>query len=158
MIRLDVGGDDLSGFGDEVAREMLAADMVRVRQAQRVLFKTLREMLSRKGTGREYASRRARGARFDSRAGRLRDLGGRFVTARRRASAPGEPPAPDTGSYRDSITEGPMEVTRDSVSAEVYTDDPRGPWLEYGTRRMAARPHFRPALEQAEPEIDRILR
>jgi hypothetical protein len=79
--------------------------------------------LSRPGTGRLYRRR----------------------SVSHRASSPGSPPAVDTGSYRASWrawTEGASP----RVIAAVGTGDKRGPWLEHGTSRMAARPHVRPAF------------
>jgi hypothetical protein len=157
VIRLESRGEDFTGLGAELATEV-RPEMIRdTREAQGLIFRTVRGLLSRRGTGREYRSLRGRGASRDS-GGRLRDVAGRFVSPRRRASREGEPPAPDTFSYRDSIAEAPLEITTDSVAADVYTNDPRGPWFEYGTRNMGPRPHWRPAMEEAEPEVDRILR
>lgn len=64
-----------------------------------------------------------------------------------RASAPGAPPAPDTGKYRASWT---YQVGEDSRGAyvDVGTNDERGPWFEFGTRNMAARPHARKAANE----------
>lgn len=58
-----------------------------------------------------------------------------------RASAPGEPPAPDTGAYRASWwwEAGPRE-------SSVGTNDEIGEYLEFGTRFMAPRPHVRPVI------------
>ena len=70
-----------------------------------------------------------------------------------RASAPGDPPAPDTGVYRGSI--GIARVTRGTqVGVRVGTGDKRGSALEFGTKTagrgrkttILPRPHFRPAL------------
>lgn len=65
-----------------------------------------------------------------------------------RASAPGQPPAPDTGRYRSSWN---FQVGEDYV--DIGTNDKRGPWFEYGTRRMAARPHLRPAMNEIRTKI-----
>lgn len=65
------------------------------------------------------------------------------------ASAPGEPPAADTGKYAATIG---FAIERDGLGlvGKVGTGDKRGPWLELGTARMAARPHLRPGLEAAK--------
>lgn len=69
-----------------------------------------------------------------------------------RASAPGQPPAPDTGRYRSSWT---FQVGEDSDGpyVDVGTNDKRGPWFEFGTRRMQARPHARVAANRMAARI-----
>ena len=81
------------------------------------------DWLSRAGSGRVYPSATGAGTH--------------------RASAPGEPPAPDTGSYRASWDV--QKITPDGLSWIVFTPDKRGPWLEYGTTKIAPRPHALPA-------------
>lgn len=73
-------------------------------------------------------------------------------------SAPGDPPGVDTGRLRASITTswtgGPANggdgVSPPSDDGQftvvVGTAVPYAVYLEYGTRKMAARPYFRPAL------------
>lgn len=76
---------------------------------------------------------------------------GRVYTRRgvsHRASAPGEPPAVDTGSYRASIHFDLPAGVGPVPEGRVLTNDRRGPWLEYGTRTMAPRPHFGPVSER----------
>ena len=69
-----------------------------------------------------------------------------------RASAPGAPPAPDTGKYRASWT---YQMGEDSEGpyVDVGTNDVRGPWFEFGTRRMEARPHARLAADRLRTKI-----
>ena len=70
-----------------------------------------------------------------------------------RASAPGQPPASDTGRLANSITfdrEG--SLTAVVGSALVYAL-----YLEYGTRRMAARPFFEPAAERTRQKFGERL-
>jgi HK97 gp10 family phage protein len=64
-------------------------------------------------------------------------------------SAPGQPPAIDTGNLANSITEqmtGPGEGEVD-VGAEY------GIYLEMGTAKMAPRPFLAPAVETVWPEF-----
>lgn len=80
------------------------------------------------------------------------------------ASAPGEPPAPDLGMLRASMSHA---VGRDAeglyadwgvsvglVPAEAERENGAtlsdiGVWLEHGTRKMAARPFLRPSIPAA---------
>lgn len=70
------------------------------------------------------------------------------------ASAPGEAPASDTGNLMKSIySEKVRDLTYVVGSRIVYALH-----LEYGTRKMAARPFFRPAVEQEKTEINPRLK
>ena len=60
------------------------------------------------------------------------------------ASAPGQYPAADTGSFGNSIK---MELN--TLDARVGTGDERGPWFEFGTSKMLARPWLSPSFEEA---------
>ena len=66
------------------------------------------------------------------------------------ASAPGEMPAIDTGALVNSI-----QSDKDGrTGAVVYSAMEYAVHLEYGTVRMAARPFFTPAAEEARPEFE----
>src|SRR6185436_7969724 len=76
----------------------------------------VKKTLTGKRSGRIYFSGRSRGGRRDSqgkfvkKGAANRGANGRFIRAgARQASAPGEPPALVTGSFRRSITHGPVE-------------------------------------------------
>lgn len=99
------------------------------------------ETLSQPGSGRIYNKTRTTQARDDK---------GRFVKGSKttskvahQASAPGEPPAVDTGQYRQSWQ------VRKRAQAEyaVGTNQERAPALEFGSRTIAPRPHARPSVE-----------
>ncbi len=79
--------------------------------------------------------------------------GGRFVRLRRRPvkSQPGGPPFSRTGNLRNNIVaiKNFVGVTR----AAFY-----GRFVEFGTRRAAARPFLRPALERMRPFIAPLLK
>lgn len=90
----------------------------------------------------------------------VRDLsrsGSGVVYHGHRASAPGQAPATDTGSYKNSWN-FQVSTNRFGGEAAVGTGDKRGPWLEFGTRRMAARPHLRPAVQGFTSSIQGIVR
>lgn len=71
-----------------------------------------------------------------------------------RASAPGEPPAPDTNTYRNSWE---MEKITEHVY-HVFTPDKRGPILELGSEDMDARPHARPAADKHREVHTKIIK
>jgi HK97 gp10 family phage protein len=66
-----------------------------------------------------------------------------------RASAPGEPPAVDTGRLRNSIDYA-LGTESTGAYVDVGTNVDYAPPLEHGTSRMAARPFMRPATEETK--------
>ena len=103
----------------------------------------LRVRLSKKGSGAGYFG----GAK-----------GKGFFRTR---SAPGEPPAVDTGTLRQSTQLKPQYVPGTGMTSLVLAGlvagvnkDARIPrWLEYGTSRMKARPFIAPSLEVVRPSV-----
>lgn len=77
----------------------------------------------------------------------------------RTRSAPGQPPAVDTGTLRNSVQTKPQYIPSTGMTSIVLTGlvagvnkDARIPrWLEYGTSRMAARPFIVPSLDAVRP-------
>lgn len=67
------------------------------------------------------------------------------------ASAPGEPPAVDTGRHIAQIT---TEYDQAQLAGTVTFRSKQAAWLEFGTARMAARPYARPALANKQAEIE----
>lgn len=65
------------------------------------------------------------------------------------ASAPGEPPAPDTGLLRASVHHT-VGSDGDGLLADIGSSQNVAMWTELGTRRMAPRPWLRPALDAAK--------
>ena len=101
----------------------------------------------------------------------------RRLKKKRIPSSPGQPPAVDLGSLRASITHDVItdaivphalvgsdtgkltaEVSKRKRGAKVGTSLDYGYYLEYGTRRMAARPYLRPALLACRGKIMRIMK
>lgn len=70
------------------------------------------------------------------------------------ASAPGEAPAIDLGALVNSI--GVSMQGR--LSATVSESSDHAAPLEFGTTRMAPRPHMSPAFERARPGFERAAR
>ena len=81
----------------------------------------------------------------------------------RTRSAPGEPPAVDTGTLRNSVQSVPQRVDGTGMMSIVLTGlvagvdkDARIPrWLEYGTPngRMKARPFIAPSIDVVRPTV-----
>ena len=72
------------------------------------------------------------------------------------ASAPGEAPAQDLGGLSMSIAVSVPLSDRRAV--ELVADAPYAVHLEYGTRKMAARPFMRPAVDKVLPKAEKIVR
>lgn len=69
------------------------------------------------------------------------------------ASAPGEAPANDLGFLANNVK---AEMTDDLV-ASTFSLAPYSVHLEYGTRKMAARPFLRPAVEKVKAQAQGVL-
>lgn len=120
-----------------VLRGLAAAKAEYNRRAKRaitlgVLFfeREVKKELSKPGTGRSYPR-------------------GRKVHI---ASAPGEPPAVDTGQLRASITHL-VEVEFLKYVGHVGSNLDKATHLEFGTKNMAARPFLRTTLARIQPQL-----
>ena len=71
------------------------------------------------------------------------------------ASAPGEPPANDTGRLASSLR---AEVSTEALTASLIAGTTYAIHLEYGTTKMAARPFMRPAAEKVAPKGVELIR
>jgi hypothetical protein len=109
----------------------------------------MKELLLIPGSGRTYTTRFYRG-----RAGHFLFPGVPQVPGKlyawpdrvpHTASAPGMPPASDSGQLLASI--GHELEVRDTVVGVVHADKKYAVYLEDGTRYMAPRPFMKPALE-----------
>lgn len=70
-----------------------------------------------------------------------------------KASAPGEAPATDTGR----LVSQTMFQSVSPFAVEVFNSLKYAEWLEYGTRRIAPRPAWVPAVEKVRPKFVRRL-
>jgi len=123
-IELTIDDRQVQRMLDRVARDAPGLAAKVVADTAESLHESLRDdVLNRAGTGRVYPSRTGEGTH--------------------RASAPGEPPAPDTHEYRQSWKERRIDIA--GLERAVFTEDERGPWLEYGTVKIQPRPHAMPA-------------
>ena len=129
------------------AADIMAANIEGIERGLKIVIvelqTELREKLSQMGTGAGYF-------------GGAKKLG--FFRTR---SAPGEPPAVDTGTLRNSVQSKPQYIPGTGMTSIVLTGlvagvnkDARIPrWLEYGTSRMKARPFIAPSLEVIRPSV-----
>jgi hypothetical protein len=72
------------------------------------------------------------------------------------ASAPGEPPATDTGALIASIGSD-AAIVGDTIDGYVRAKAPYAIHLELGTRKMAARPFLVPSIEENRRRIADLL-
>jgi HK97 gp10 family phage protein len=100
-------------------------------EAALILERKIKQKLSQPGTGRIYP----RGKKVHQ------------------ASAPGEPPAVDTGRLRSSIGHDETQILGETISVRVGTNVDYATPLEYGSYKVKPRPFMRPALEEAKPEM-----
>ena len=129
------------------AADIMAANIEGIERGLKIamiqLQTELRITLSKKGSGAGY---------FGGSKGK-----GYFRTR----SAPGEPPAVDTGTLRNSVQSKPQYIAGTGMTSIVLTGlvagvnkDARIPrWLEYGTSRMKARPFIAPSLKAIRPSV-----
>jgi hypothetical protein len=87
-----------------------------------------------------------------TRSGRTYVIPGTKVTYT--ASAPGEPPAVQTGRLRQSVA---TEISSDGMVGKVGTTLDYGQELEQGRSNMAPRPWLKPSFEQSENEVMKIF-
>lgn len=125
---------DLSGlerFKKEYPEELNNAIERSVREMQDML---VNDILNQPGTGRLYPSNRGAG--------------------RHRASSPGDPPSPDTNTYRNSWA---VDKISEHIWA-LFTADDRAQALEYGSINAAPRPHLSVAIQRHQDRHTEIIR
>ena len=74
-----------------------------------------------------------------------------------RASAPGEPPATDTGGLLNNWPRPQKNFTAFGAEVEGGPGQEYASHLELGTIKMDARPFMRPALDENEGKISRVV-
>lgn len=125
-----------------------------------VLEAATKEELSRPGRGRIRASGRQRIGMRSFRRGKdgklhmvRRGAARTNIDVTDRASLPGDPPAPDTGVLRNSITHEIVTPNLLRVGTSLEYAAP----LEFGTTRIAPRPFIRPAFAKARGQMSEAL-
>ena len=79
------------------------------------------------------------------------------VYGNHQASAPGQPPATDTGQLVRSITMS-VEGTDGEVVGVIRASAPYAAMLEFGTSNIAPRPYMQPGLESQRRKIEEMFR
>lgn len=116
-----------------VARTRRAIQRGIVRGTEALRSEVLTQILNTAKTGRVYARR----------------------GLEHQASAPGEPPASDTGVLVRSIRSDFSRL--DDNVGRVVVGAAYGPHLEYGTQTMEPRPFLRPAVANQRANVERIV-
>lgn len=74
------------------------------------------------------------------------------------ASAPGQPPAPDTGSLRANTNADPdLKQDGDDISGRVLANSEHAAWLERGTEKMSARPYLSTLRDEHDAALQRAF-
>lgn len=143
-------GDDLTRGLRELDKQLRANRRRVVTAGLHALRNQIVEELSQEGTGNLRWNR----IKLRSKTGRRRELTQKMVNRAGRRSAPGEPPAADTGQLRGSIqTEYDDAAQKGRVGTNLKTAAP----LNFGTMRagrkhnvvIKPRPFMEPALKKA---------
>ena len=74
-----------------------------------------------------------------------------------RSSKPGDSPAVQTGHLRRSVQVDTSKLKGKRPSVRVGTNLKYGAWLEYGTRWIAMRPWFRPAVFKSQKKLAKLI-
>lgn len=127
------------GLDDLLLRVNSMADAGRARATRRRMLRA----------GIRVIERNTKNLMTGTRTGRVSIIGGKTHVA----SAPGEPPAVDTGNLKNSLRV--IEVTDDYASFGSSAD--YAAELEYGLSRIAARPYMRPGAQNSIEEIERVM-
>lgn len=155
-INRGLGSGALQGFDDFTGQVKLLPPAGK-RVIGLTLTAAIKEELSTPGRGRlrrGETKRQGKGSRRKD--GTVRTRGAARVKLGSRASAPGDPPAPDSGALRNSVKyhkQGDKDV--------VGVDQPQAPALEYGTKTagknhnvvILPRPFMRPGFQKVRDKL-----
>ena len=121
---------------NSLVQEMNQNARSRARRGVNLLRNAALEVLGQNGSGRVY---------------------GKHV-----ASAPGQPPAPDTGNLRRNWRQAVLAYPNGkglgiNIHMRITSDVFYADFLEHGTRKMAARPHRERIKTKARPQITALF-
>ena len=145
--------DEVNEITDKIEHQLMG----RTYEAANELRNSALLVLRGQRSGRRYKVPGTYRRQIDKTDGKKKN--GRYYTA----SAPGEPPAVRTGTFRRSWQPTAHRIFGSYISrieSDTTTDDGRynlGEILENGTSRMAPRPHHDRILDHAEPRIQKIF-
>lgn len=159
-MKIYVDTSNVSGAGAEVRAKL---DEVVERVNRQVVSRAARAVNEVRNAELEILNGQRGGRRYVSPFATTRDKNGkrRKKVAMYTASAPGEPPARRTGMLRlnwNSRIETGRGAGGAFVSAAYESQEKYAAYLEYGTRRMAARPFHDRIVAKARPEVVRIFK
>jgi HK97 gp10 family phage protein len=148
MVKANVDDRRLNRKFRRMPRAMTAPTRKAIRKGALQVRRTATTSIRNPGKGRLYTHRF-----FTDKSGVVRPLTGKKgQRPPHRASAPGDPPASDTGRLLGSIE----VVMRDGgLAAEIGTALDYGRFLEFGTKNVEARPWLQPAWEKHRKQIIR---
>lgn len=158
MSKIVVRGPSIDAITAEITAEIRHQLASRTYRASNELRNSALIVLRGQRNGRRYKVPGTYRKQVDKTDGKVKR--GRYYTA----SAPGEPPAVRTGTFRNSWQIDPrysdaFGVYWARIASDATTDNGRynlGEILEKGTSRMAPRPHHDRILQHAEKKIVKI--
>ena len=124
-------GADLEIAVRQIVQEINAAARSRATRGTNILRNAALEVLGHDGSGRVYKNGRV-------------------------ASAPGQPPAPQSGSLRDNWPEQQLVSGNGGgirIIMKIRSDMYYAKFLDPGTRYIAQRPYIEPIKQKAKPAI-----
>jgi HK97 gp10 family phage protein len=127
--------ENIKWYGQKVFTLATQANVEAMNKAALMVERDVKKSFTREGSGRLYKR-------------------GRKVHI---ASAPGEPPAIDTGALRASI-QNKVSVKGINVIGEVGSDIPYSLYLEVGTTKMARRPYLMSTVRKDKTKIVNIFK
>ena len=135
---VDLKIKDLQAFNKKLNKKLLDNKVkTYVTRATFMVEGTVQQSIKQKGTAREYP---------------------RKGQPPHEASAPGQPPATDSGFLSQNITANVEKKSDGSVVGQIISAAPYSAHLEFGTSQMQARPFMQPALEQNRRKIHSMFK
>lgn len=71
-------------------------------------------------------------------------------------SAPGEPPRRDSSDLYNSVQRETLDAGTGNVQGAIFTRNPVGKFMEYGTVHVLPRPFWAPARERLYARVDEL--